>query len=216
SSLGNSSDSALRVEFLAFLPAAPASASAPSSGSVPVPGPSLRGFAEACADMRSLEGLEYWSASRKRMRVLYSEAAILPDSSAARGSDTPLLRGVPPWELVIRLKDLTFGSNRYSLRIWESGGSMEVLLTNLDTVRYGFLPMAQPGGMTTRVFAAVCEEGLLIHYAALAEAPALLARRVFESMGNKSLAVMKWFASRAAAAGIAGAGRLPLRMEDMD
>ena len=199
------SDSNLRVEFLVLLPyAAGSSGAAGFSGGDPRS--TLRAFARACADVRSLEGLEYWSASRGRKRLLYSEAFLL--------SPTPA--GDPPWEMEVRLRDLTFGSNRYSLCIRESGMGLEVLLTNLDLVRWGFLPLAQPGGMRTRVLALACAEGLLIHYTAMVDAPGVLASRVFDSMGNKSLAVMKWFAARASEAGIAGPGALPVKMEEID
>jgi hypothetical protein len=205
---------ALRIEFLALLPPRAGAASSPG----PVQAAILSKLALAAASTRGLAGLEYWSASRGRMRTLYSKAyrvvsgerrIPLPDPA-----DLGDLGGAQPWRLFVWLEDLTFGGNPYSFDVSVGKRELRLEITNLETVRYLLLPVAKPGAMRERIEAFPCAEGLLVHFSSVLEAPGFGAERVFESAGNKGLAVLGWFAGRAAALGLSAPVSIPLKMEE--
>jgi hypothetical protein len=152
------------------------------------------------------------------MRTLYSKAYRV----ASRDKRSPIpdpvgreeLGGGPPWKLLVWLEDLTFGGNLYAFDISVEKRELRLEMTNLETVRYFFLPLAKPGAMREMIEVFPCAEGLLVHFISVLEAPGFGAERVFESAGNKGLAVLGWFAERAAALGLAAGVGIPLKMEE--
>lgn len=200
----------LRVEFLALLPS--------PAGGAPALDATLSGLALAAASPDSLTGLEYWSASRGRMRTLYKKAyRVRSKADETRLSDPVTLADLGPghsWRVYAILEDLTFGTNLYEFEIALGDRWMSVEISNVAQVRYLLLPVAQPGALVTKVEIVPCGEGLLLHLTTMLKAPGFGARRVFESAGNKGLAVLGWFASKAADMGLAAAVEVPRRMED--
>ena len=96
----------LRIEIVAVLPPAEGKPNADMAGI-------LRKIALIVNSVHSMEGIEYWSASRQRMRTLYAEAyrtdlssdrVKLPDPGEA------ILGSGPSWSFQAFLRDLTFGA----------------------------------------------------------------------------------------------------------
>jgi len=211
---------ALRIEALAFLPApraAAASASASASGGARL-GDQLAALARILNSVHGMQGLEYWSASRQRMRTLYAEAwrtdspearARLPDPAAPPSApgDSALFYA---W-----LRDLTFGGNVYRFDIAIGPASALMLNENASPIRYLLVPIVAPGRMRSRIHVIPCREGLLVHFFSTIDVSDLMARRVFESAGNKALAVLGWFAKEAGAAGLIEEARLPMNIEEV-
>jgi hypothetical protein len=207
--------SALRVEALAFLPAPREAAAASAGMSLDR---RLAALSRILNSVHGMQGLEYWSASRQRMRTLYSEAwrtdspearARLPDPAAppaAPGDSTTFYA----W-----LRDLTFGGNVFRFDIAIGSASALMLNENVSPIRYLLVPIASPGRMQSRIHVIPCGEGLLVHFFSTYDVTDIMARRVFESAGNKALAVLGWFVKEAAAAGLIGEARLPVNIEDV-
>ncbi|MCX7028117.1 MAG: hypothetical protein NT061_11715 [Spirochaetes bacterium] len=202
--------STLRIEFLAFLP--------PPKGPLPAWDEAFSKLALAAASPGGLAGLEYWSASRGRMRTLYSKAyrAVSKEDRSITSDPRKIadLGSGPPWRIVAWLEDLTFGGNLYAFNISGDTGEFSLEIANLETVRYLLLPLAKPGAMKNRIEVLPCAEGLLVHFSSVLEAPGFGASRVFESAGNKGLAVLGWFAGKAAALGLSSPIAIPLKMEE--
>ena len=201
----------LRIEIVAVLPPAEGKPKADMAGI-------LRKIALIVNSVRSMEGIEYWSASRQRMRTLYAEAyrtdlssdrAKLPDPGDA------VLDSGPSWSFNAYLRDLTFGGNvlRYDVSLGPSYIAMSN--ENVASVRYMLIPLVPPGGLTSRILVSPSKEGLVIHFLSTVRAADIAAKRIFESAGNKSLAVLAWFVREAAAAGIAKDLRLPVNIEEV-
>jgi hypothetical protein len=152
------------------------------------------------------------------MRTLYSKAYRVASRTKNKPLPDPLgmedLGSASPWRAYVLLEDLSFGANLYAfdIAVHESGLSLEI--TNMETVRYFLLPLAKPGAMKERIELYACAEGFLVLFSSILEAPGFGAERVFESAGNKSLAVLGWFAGRAASLGLSSPVTIPLRMEE--
>jgi len=208
------SDRALRIEALAVLPAPVGSEPAERSTLTDT----MRILARILNSVSTMEGTEYWSASRQRMRTLYAEAYRIESASKrARQPDPGDIPSVPGSSQLFYafLRDLTFGGNvmKYDVRIGDSFIAMTN--ENVTTVRYYFLPLASPGNMKSGLLVVPCREGLLVHFLSTIDAIDILEKRVFESAGNKSLAVLGWFAKQTAAAGLTQEPRLPKNIEEV-
>lgn len=208
------SDRAMRIEGLAVLPA-PAGSRPADISDLP---DTMRALAWILNSVSSMEGTEYWSASRQRMRTLYAEAYRVESASKrARQPDPGDVPAVPGSSQLFYayLRDLTFGGNvmKYDVRL--GGSFIEMANENVTTVRYYLLPLASPGNMRSGLLVVPCREGLLVHFQSTIDAIDILEKRVFESAGNKSLAVLEWFAEQTAAAGLTQEPRLPKNIEEV-
>ena len=100
----------------------------------------------------SLEGVEYYSASRKRMRTFFREAYAISDISSRERVPDPLVESVPREETVlIHQRDLTFGKNTSEAVYRHSKDVINLSLTNLEIMRYALLPFIQERGMRTHL-----------------------------------------------------------------
>lgn len=204
--------SALRIEALVLLPWAPQIAAAPLS-SQEIHARLLR----ILTSIQTMEGIEYWSASRQRMRTLYEKAYFVdPDSRTVRIDPPALPRQLPP--VYSRLfyafmKDLTFGGNvmKYSVELGES--SLSVRSENASSMKYMLLPLVGPGGMKSDMVMLPCRDGLLGFFAMELAAPQMVAERVFESAGNKLLGVLGWFVREAEKAQLTAPVVLPVDID---
>lgn len=201
----------LRVEMLALLPSVEGKPQTDVTES-------LRKIAFITNSVHSMAGIEYWSASRQRMRTLYAEAYRI-DSPSGRAKlpdpvETALGPG-PSWVFYAFLRDLTFGGNvlRYDV---EMGPSYITMANeNVASLKYMLIPLVPSGGMKSRILIIPSREGLIIHFLSTFKAMDIAAKRVFESAGNKSLAVLSWFAGETAAVGLTQGLRLPVNIEEV-
>ncbi len=208
------SDRALRIEALVVLPAPRGSKPAEISA---LPDTMLI-LTRILNSVSTMEGTEYWSASRRRMRTLYAEAyRVESASNRVRQPDPDDVPAVPGSSQVFYafLRDLTFGGNVMKYDVLLGDSFIEMANENVTTVRYYLLPLASPGNMRSGLLVVPCREGLLVHFQSTIDAIDILEKRVFESAGNKSLAVLGWFAEQTAAAGLTQEPRLPKNIEEV-
>ncbi|MBN1242820.1 MAG: hypothetical protein JXA15_08955 [Spirochaetales bacterium] len=192
-----SEDPDVAVEAVFFLPSpAPSGADTRLEAAYSV----LRGIS-------SLQGIEYFSESRGRMRLFYEESWRIasPDDRTRVPDDKP---ATPPvfdrvwaWQ-----KDLSFGGNVYEidyavardLEPW----SLSMKSTNVTGMRYGIIPVAGPRALSVRVNLIATDEGLVFWAVSTARAAAVPGMRgkLEDSFGNRAAALFGWF-SRVYAAG---------------
>lgn len=173
----------------------------------PATGGSAPGAAELLAlynifrSVGSLEGIEYWSASRNTMRLFYEISYLTggPDSSA-RIEDS-VLTTLPAQKetLYARQKDLSFGDNRYRIELQAGSDSIIMTSTNLTTLRYGILPVASPGQLNVRVLAINADDAVLFYAVSSAKAAVVpgVRGKLESSFGNRAAALYAWFSRKA-------------------
>jgi len=114
----------------------------------------------------------------------------------------------------VKNSSLSLKGMEYTVKI----GRTSIAMTNVNatTMRYYLLPLVPPGGMKSSILIVPCREGLLVHFLTTIDSIDLMAGRVFESAGNKALAVLGWFARETAAAGLTKESGLPRNIEDVE
>jgi hypothetical protein len=149
----------------------------------------------------SLEGIQYYSASRGRYRTFYSESyridgpdtkRRLPDAQAPAGM-------LPSTESYYAFqRDTTFGPNVYrcAYRSFPEAVSLESI--NLTSLSLLALPVMSPNKLHIRLLVIQTEEAILFYVVNTAEMPSipLVRDQVQESIANRTEALFKWFASR--------------------
>jgi len=206
----------LRIEALAILPAPHGASFGESSAAL---GDTLRELALILSSVHSMEGLEYWSASRQRMRTLYAEAYRVESLSNRTKLPDPLgaQEALPPFlgDFHAYLRDLTFGGNIFDYSIEVHPSSLSMANANTTTMSYLLVPLIPPRSIKTNIIIIPCREGRLVHFLSTMDVIDIVAGRVFESAGNKSLAVLGWFAEKTAAAGLTAKLQLPRNIDEV-
>lgn len=148
----------------------------------------------------TLQGIEYYSASRKKNRPLYVYSSLIAGPEDQTPVQDTRLDRMPlsPETLHARQNDTTFGDNRY--RIVLSGGPDFVAQhsTNLTRLSLGFVPVAGPEDVNVRILIVRVDEGLLFYLASSARATLVpgIRNTLETSFSNRAAAVYAWFSRR--------------------
>lgn len=175
---------------------------------VPVPRPSDP--AAAAAEMAeiygylravgSLEGIEYWSASRNTLRTFYAESyRIENQESRVRMPDpiAPAPGSIPATETFLAFqRDLSFGSNVYKYTFTYQGEAFIVHQNNLTKMNYGLLPVINPGSLSTHLLIIRAEDAIVFYAESGADAPGILKGKLEVSFTNRAEALFRWFEGR--------------------
>jgi hypothetical protein len=101
--------------------------------------------------MSGMKGLEYYSASRRRMRTLFADSYTLDDPVNRRPVPDRVFRGEIPAEDLAYLyqEDLTFGGTVYRVEYFFEDGVLSLHTSNLTPMRYLGIPMIREGQSLT-------------------------------------------------------------------
>lgn len=148
----------------------------------------------------SMKGIEYYSASRKAMRLFYEESSLAsgPDGKVPL-PDSPRAALPASERLFARQKDLSFGDNVYRIDLRTGPDYVLSVTTNLTAMRYGILPVAGPERLTVRVLIVVADDAILFYVMSSARVAVIPGMRgkLEDSFGNRAAAVFAWFGRKA-------------------
>ncbi|TVQ23438.1 MAG: hypothetical protein EA382_09950 [Spirochaetaceae bacterium] len=146
-----------------------------------------------------MEGIEYYSASRGRSRVLFHESyAIAGPNDRRRVPDPVGFAGTGERVVHVFQRDSSFGSNVLELTYRSTESAVWIAMKNLTPMFYqGFVPAVRAEQLTLHVVAYV-DGDLVIFYGVCAARTGILMgmeRRVEESFANRLVALAEWFLS---------------------
>jgi hypothetical protein len=148
----------------------------------------------------SLEGIEYYSASRKKMRTFYAESYIIdgPESKVRLPDPkAPSAGAIPQSETVYAFqRDLSFGANRYRYEYAAFSDAIRLSSSNLTKMSYGIVPVAAPGELSTRLLVIQADDAILFYVASGAKAPGLFSGKLEDSFANRAEALFRWFSAK--------------------
>ncbi|MEI6385356.1 MAG: DUF6675 family protein [Spirochaetota bacterium] len=149
------------------------------------------------ASISTLEGIQYWSASRKTWRTFFAESYRI-DSLERRARLPDLMPdGLQPGLGFLAFqRDLSFGSNVYNYEyILRGDASITVTQTNLTPMSYGLIPLLGSGGLRTRILVIPADEGIVFYVASAATVARIpiLSGRLEDSFSNRAAAFFSWF-----------------------
>lgn len=166
--------------------------------------------------VHSLEGINYWSESRKKNRTLFSDyyrIASADDTTKQLDPPASQVGAGKTWEFFAYQKDLTFSGLVVHYQIRKDQDFILMMNKNATPLKLTLIPVVAAGNMKNGILILPCAEGLLVYFAATIQAFDFAAHRVFESTENKSLAVLRWFAEKAAQEELIQAIELPMKLD---
>ncbi len=147
----------------------------------------------------TMQGIDYYSASRKRMRTLFTRSYVIADPESEQPLADPLVTEIPPYSsLYVLQEDLSFGENVYRSEYSYKDGFFLVVNQNLTTMRYLLLPMVKPEASITYLLLIPREQEIIFYGLSCAHTLRLLGleRTKEDSFYNRLKAIYGWFTDR--------------------
>jgi hypothetical protein len=151
------------------------------------------------SSVSTLKGIEYWSASRKRMRILFEEAWVTDGPKSKKKLPDPLVDEIPATRsLFIHQKDSTFGSAECRMDFRFEDNEISAVIINLTPMYYGIIKAMDPEAMQMHILIVPVEEGILFYGISAGKT---LNMKIFEEKAQKSFynrirALYGWFTGR--------------------
>ncbi len=148
----------------------------------------------------SLTGIEYYSASRKAMRLFYERSTLVSGPDGKTPIADSALGSIPRSEtLYARQKDLSFGDNVYRYEFSTGSDYLKSMSVNLTTMRYGIVPVAEPEALRVRLLALFADDAILFYAVSSAKATVVpgVRGKLESSFGNRAGAIYAWFSRKA-------------------
>jgi hypothetical protein len=148
----------------------------------------------------SLQGIEYYSASHKAMRILYAESWIVdgPGSKTRLPDPAPPASGsLPSAETLFAFqRDLSFGANSYRYDYAVFPRAVLLRSGNLTRMSYGIVPVLAPEALAMRLLVIQADDAILFYAVSGASAPGIFKGKLEESFSNRAEALFRWFSAK--------------------
>ena len=156
-------------------------------------------YNEAIA-ISTLQGIQYYSASRGVMRTFYETSSVIDGPSTKRALGDPSFV-TPPGELTLfaRQKDSTFGDNVYQYKYLIMPGALVFVQENLTGLNAGIIPAVAKNRLHSVLALFDAGDYLIIYAVSMARAASLpgLRDRIGDSFSNRATAIIEWLVSGA-------------------
>lgn len=142
-----------------------------------------------------LEGLQYYSSSRKKMRTLYEASYVIDDPKTQGRIADPVDNPAADFSVYVLQKDLTFDKNIYRYRFCSDADSAGFMSTNIDVLKYSIFKAMKPENLEVSIAVTDLGEYLLVHMLTRADftAPSIFRERVQNSFRTRGEAIYNWF-----------------------
>jgi len=144
-----------------------------------------------------LEGIQYYSASRKTMRTLYEKSYVVDGIKTKNRLPDPVQGSADGLVLAVLQKDMTFGENIYKYSYKETENSVAFYSQNSESMRYNFIKLIDANNLHMSLIVQDLGDYLLIYGVTSAKFLAIpgIDKKINESFLNRSEAIYKWFIS---------------------
>ena len=155
-------------------------------------------IAKISATLRSLsrlQGIQYYSASKKKMRTLYEKSYCVDGvKTKARVAD-PVAGSADGLSVYALQKDLTFGEYVYQYSYRQTADSVAFFSQNAEAMSYTVLKLIDPGKLRVSLIVQDLGDYLLVYGLTRADFPAVPAieSRLNASFSNREEAIYEWF-----------------------
>ena len=101
--------------------------------------------------LSTLEGVEYYSNTRKKMRVLYEESYAVNNPEERKRIEDPVNEDPNGQVIYSEQKDSTFGKFLYQYTYFQKDNELLIRITNYDTLSFAGIKIIKPENMMTSI-----------------------------------------------------------------
>jgi hypothetical protein len=142
----------------------------------------------------TLAGLEYFSASRGRMREFYLTSSVVAADGTGTLPDPRFTDLRDEYRFVIRQEDASFGNNTYEVVTTPES----ISIRNISPMTYNFIRIADPGDLELQMRVIRDGDRLLFYAFSSLRAPRIfgIRNKLSNSFYNRITALYTWFADQ--------------------
>ncbi len=143
-----------------------------------------------------LKGLEYYSHSRDRMRLLFDESYAINSPESAQPISDPEIADIPAeGRFYVFQKDLTFGENVLAVTYAAEQDGMHLVMENETPYTYGPIRLIRPHRMHLHIYLLLDEDELYYYsvFGAVSINFFLIERKIFNSFSSRLEALYGWY-----------------------
>ncbi len=147
----------------------------------------------------TLEGIEYYSSSREKMRTFFSEFYSIDSPESKNRIDDVQVNSIPETDTAYAFqKDLTFGESISRIVFRGEGSQIALSITNLTPLRYMLIPLIGEENMQINIVIQVFDDYVLFYGNCSVRTLDLfgIAERKKESFSTRIDALYNWFTTR--------------------
>ncbi len=144
----------------------------------------------------TLEGIEYWSNSRKKMRILFKESWLIDGVKTKKRLDDIQFSELPlESSILVHQKDSTFGSNISEINYNSSSDSINMSINNLTDMWFTIIRVVKKNEMNINLLLIPTQEGLLFYGVAGAKTMKIkeIQDTAAKSLYNRIISFNNWF-----------------------
>lgn len=156
-----------------------------------------RTISQILRSVSSLEGLEYFSTSRQKMRTLYEKSYTVNNDRDRQRIADPLDGDGDGLVLTAIHKDLTFGEYAYTYAYKTDPSGAAFFSRNIDALKYSFIKLIDSGNLRVSLVVHDLQDHLLIYAITRASFPAIpgIDGKINASFSTRAEAMYNWFIS---------------------
>jgi hypothetical protein len=149
--------------------------------------------------VRTLKGIQYFSASRGRMRVMFNDAYVVDSAETRKKIPDRLVDIIPAYStLFIFQNDSSFGENVFETVYYAEQGQFLMKMENLTKIWYGIVPLIDPHNLNYIIFIYPQGDTILFYSVICVNAFNLfgIAESRTASFYNRIKALYSWYCSQ--------------------
>ena len=161
---------------------------------------SIKEYFEILTDIKTLEGIEYYSHSRGKYRTLFAEAYPVRGTDRNNKTKAPVFDDkIKDYSFNCYIRDLSFGKNFYKLDYRVSDNYLIMKMTNIDNMKYKFLPVIDEKDLTFYLIIIADEDEMAIYVSGICSHinAGFLKKKIRNSIHSRVEALYNWFIDNA-------------------
>ena len=120
-----------------------------------------------------LEGIQYYSTSRKKMRTLYEKSYVVDGIKTKKRIADPVAGPADGMKIIALQKDLTFGEYLYQYSYRETADTVSFVSDNLEPMSLSFIKLIDPENLRVSLVVYDMGDGFLVYGLTCADFPAI-------------------------------------------
>ncbi len=144
----------------------------------------------------SMQGIEYYSRSREKMRLLFEQSFIVDALKSKTALPDSLVKSIPGKDrLMCFQKDLSFGKNYYQLDYSYNAGAVSLRYMNLDSMYYSLIRAVGPENLHIHLLVLCVDDRIVLYSVSAADVLSLFGfeKKVEGSFYERLKAIRNWF-----------------------
>ena len=156
----------------------------------------IEDYFKVLTDIKTLEGIEYYSHSREKYRTLFEEAYPVVGTDKKKKAEVPVFdENKKNYSFNCFIKDLSFGKNFYALDYKVSDNYLIMKMTNIDSMKYGLIPVIGQENLTFYLIIMTDGDELAIYCSGICDHfnAGFLKNKIKNSIHSRVEALYAWF-----------------------